>query len=125
MNQKIKLKIAGLPADGRRAAPADADHAVQVLDLTRRGYRVSAMSDETPWWHVSISRSEGPLFSNQPDGTTDVLFVNTLYANEDARLYDDKPWPEWITTLIRHIERIAPDNIYVRTGVNLGEEAHG
>lgn len=113
--EKITIRTAGLPLSGRKRK-LDSDHVVQILDLTRRGYHLSVMSDETPWWYVSIMRHEGRAFVNQPEHTTDVLFVHTTYANDDARL-TDKPYPQWVTTLFRLLEQLSPPTLYIRTGI--------
>lgn len=113
MKEKIELRTSSVKVSRKR--PPDPDHAHQIFDLTRRGYIVTVLSDSSPWWNMSIYRADGPIFVNQPEGTDDVLMVHTYFNGDDARL-TDRPWPGWISDLVKHINRIAPSNVYVRTG---------
>lgn len=122
--EKIRLRTSGVPLDGRRAAPPDMDHAVKILDMARRGYTVSASSEETYGWYVGVYYSPDRLFVNQPEGTTSTLMVKTTHHNEDARLTDGD-WPEWVTTLLRLLKTAAPPTMYVRTGVTDKEQEDG
>lgn len=122
MIEKITLFTG--PVKVSRKRKVDHDHAIQVLDLARRGYRVTAKPDVGPWW-VSIDRADGPLFVNQPEGTEDVLFIRPMKGMDDGRLFDEER-PEWVSALIKSIRNICPPNIYVRTGyVEEGDPSHG
>lgn len=93
----------------------DVDHAVQILDLLRRGYHVS-VRDPDSWWSCSFSRTNGtpekPVFVNQPDGTYHSIQFRPHKGTEDARLLDEA-YPEWMNKLIRHIKNICPPEIHL------------
>jgi len=122
--EKIKTRTAGVPIDGRRAAPPDMDHAVRIIEMAKRGYSVSVLSDESYGWYISIGYSPDRLFSNQPEGTTGTLMVSTTHHGEDARLSDD-PWPQWVISILSFLKLAAPDNLYVRTGVTTEGATNG
>ena len=114
--EKIKMRTSGLPVDGRRAAPPDMDHAVKILEMTKRGYHVNVSSDDTPWWSVSAYYMPDRVFVNQPEGTTGTLIVKENYGNDNALLYDD--WPDWMMKIIRLIRAAAPDTLHISAGIS-------
>lgn len=121
---KIKLRTAGVPLDGRRAAPPDMDHAVKIIEMAQRGYHVSAHSDDSYGWYIGIYYSPDRLFSNQPEGTTGTLMVKVMCNGDDARLTDNE-WPHWVTHLLVLLKHAAPPTLYVRTGVTIEGEEDG
>ena len=93
---KIILRTSGLTLPGRKRVP-DIDHATVILDHIKRGYIINASEGDTPW-SVTILRFPDGSFSNQPEGTTEVLRFVVNYWSEDAALTDHEP-PTWVPRL--------------------------
>ena len=113
---KIVLKTAGLPLPGRKREP-DMDHATQIIELVNRGYSINASDDES-MWSITFSRMVDNAFSNQPEGTKEVLRMFLNYGTENGALFDNQP-PPWCARLAKFVSLAVPDTYHISQNVHL------
>ncbi len=111
------------PVKVGRKRPVDSDHAVSILDLTRRGYTVNAADGETQF-SVSFLRYPDQAFVNQPAGTDNTMRMHVNYGTENAALYD-APIPDWVKKLDKLIRRVAPATLHISSNMILNGDTNG
>ena len=91
MSESLILSTSGVKQGRKRKA--DADHAISILDLTRRQYTVNVRGERGV---CSLS------FTRKGD---------TLYVTRNSMPLI----PEWATDILRMVNQFAPDSLHVIT----------